>query len=93
MTLAEMPARERTAVGDRAVPPAWTFCSVMTSILVGFGAFMLILIFACAYLDVVEWLLGPAEDPRAVFAAGLVLGFLLAKRALDRLCRWFGAGT
>lgn len=59
-----------------------------TSIMVGIGAFMLIQLFAGVYLHAVEWLFGGVESRRLVFAGGLVLGFVIAEKALGRVCVW-----
>jgi hypothetical protein len=54
---------------------------------------MLIQLFAAAYLGVIEALVGQVDDPRLVFAGGLLLGFFLVVRGLDTLFRWLGRGT
>lgn len=59
-----------------------------TSIMAGIGAFMLIQLFAGLYLHTVEWLFGGVDSRRLVFAGGLVLGFVIAEKALGRLCLW-----
>lgn len=66
------------------------FMGLATSIMLGIGGFMLIELFAAAYLGVIEALVGEVDDPRLVFAGGLLLGFFLVVRGLDALFRWFG---
>lgn len=60
--------------------------------MIGIGAFMLIQLFAGIYLHAVEWLFGEVDSRRLVFAGGLVLGFVIAAKVLDRLCRWMNEG-
>lgn len=69
------------------------FMGLTTSIMLGIGGFMLIELFAAAYLGVIEALVGKVDDPRLVFAGGLLLGFFLVVRGLDTLFRWLGRGT
>ncbi|MCU0893343.1 MAG: hypothetical protein MUD06_03315 [Rhodospirillales bacterium] len=69
------------------------FMGLTTSIMLGIGGFMLIELFAAAYLGVIEALVGQVDDPRLVFAGGLLLGFFLVVRGLDTLFRWFGRGA
>lgn len=64
------------------------FIGIATSIMLGVGVFMLIELFAAAYLCAIEAMVGPVDDPRFVFAGGLLLGFFLAIRGLDALFRW-----
>ena len=65
------------------------FMGLATSIMVGVGAFMLIELFAAAYLSGIEALVGEVDDPRFVFAGGLLLGFVLVVRGLDTVFRWY----
>lgn len=69
------------------------FMGLTTSIMLGIGGFMLIELFAAAYLGVIEALVGQVDDPRLVFVGGLFLGFFLVVRGLDTLFRWLGRGT
>lgn len=68
------------------------FIGIATSIMLGVGAFMLIELFAAAYLSVIEALVGQVDDPRFVFAGGLLLGFFLVIRGLDMVFRWYRRG-
>jgi len=65
------------------------FLGLATSMLVGVCGFVLIVLFAGTYLTVLEWLLGPVDDPRTVLAGGLVLGFAGVLQGLDRFVRWY----
>ena len=62
---------------------------VATSIMVGVFAFILIHLFAGAYLSVIEWIFGEVDDRRLVFAGGLILGLVIAMKALGAFSRWF----
>ena len=54
---------------------------------------MLIELFAAAYLSAIEAVVGEVDDPRLVFAGGLVLGFFLAVRGLDAVFYWYRRGA
>ena len=69
------------------------FIGIATSIMMGIGAFMLIELFAAASLCAIETVVGEVDDPRFVFAGGLLLGFFLAVRALDAVFRWLGGNA
>ncbi|HRK95963.1 MAG TPA: hypothetical protein PK694_06540 [Rhodospirillales bacterium] len=65
------------------------FMGLATSIMLGIGVFLLIELFAAGYLSAIEAVVGEVDDPRFVFAGGLLLGFFLAIRGLDALFRWY----
>lgn len=65
------------------------FLGLATSLLVGVCGFLLIVLFAATYLTVLEWVLGPVDDPRTVLAGGLVLGFAAVLKGLDVFVRWY----
>jgi hypothetical protein len=69
------------------------FVGIATSIMLGIGTFMLIELFAASYLSVIEALVGEVDDPRFVFAGGLLLGFFLAIRGIDAIFRWYRRGA
>lgn len=69
------------------------FMGLVTSIMLGIGGFMIIELFAAAYLSAIEALVGQVDDPRLVFAGGLLLGFFLVVRGLDTLFRWLARGA
>lgn len=69
------------------------FMGIAMSIMLGVGAFILIELFAAAYLSAIEALVGKVDDPRFVFAGGLLLGFFLVIRGIDAVFRWYRRGA
>ena len=69
------------------------FVGLATSIMLGVGVFLLIELFAAAYLSAIEAMVGEVDDARLVFAGGLVLGFFLAVRGLDAVFHWYRRGA
>jgi hypothetical protein len=87
--LAKFAARNEAQGVGMGMDSLVKFFGVVTSIMVGVFGFIFIQLFAGAYLSMIEWVFGDLDDRRLVFAGGLILGLVIAMKALDAFSRWF----